>query len=117
MDAVGRIFELAQQAVHRFDVFKPRGQGGGNNVTNEAMAYLNDLVQKEYEQNVIEQVLCNDNKQSVDFYLEAERTVIEVEFSLSNPYPSLEKDLFKVLLAKDSGKQIDKLVLIGDPGS
>ncbi len=81
------------------------------------MAHLSDLVQNEFGQNVVQQVLCCDNGQSVDFFLEAERTVVEVEFSLSNPYPCLEKDLFKVLLAKDSGKQIDKLVLIGDPGS
>jgi hypothetical protein len=41
---------------------------------------------------------------------------VEIEFSLSNPYPCLEKDAFKVMIARDAGRKIERLVFIGDPG-
>lgn len=66
---------------------------------------------------VVQCSLSSNAKQSVDFYIEEEATVIEVEFSLSNPYPCLENDAFKVLLAKDEGCSIETLILVGDPGS
>jgi len=77
---------------------------------------MNDLAASELGPNVTQRVLGSNANQSVDFYLEEEAAVIEVEFSLSNPYPCLEKDAFKVLLAKDRGCAIETLVLVGDPG-
>jgi hypothetical protein len=80
------------------------------------MRRINARVSADFGHDIIQCVLTPDVKQSVDFYIADEGTVIEVEFSLCNPYPCLEKDAFKVLLAKDVGHPITKLVLVGDPG-
>jgi hypothetical protein len=77
---------------------------------------MKDLTVREMGRDVVQRVLGSSANQSVDFYIEEDRTVIEVEFSLSNPYPCLEKDAFKALLAKDEGCLIETLVLVGDPG-
>jgi len=77
---------------------------------------MNDLTATEMGHKVHQRALGSNANHSVDFYVEEEATVIEVEFSLSNPYPCLEKDAFKVLLAKDEGCAINTLVLVGDPG-
>ncbi len=97
-------------------VFEKRGPGAGNRVTNEVMRRINERVAAEFGREVIECALMPGVRQSVDFYIPDEATVIEVEFSLCNPYPCLEKDSFKVLLAKDAGYNITTLILVGDPG-
>lgn len=116
MDRAQRIVELAQQAVDRHAVFTARGAGAGNRVTSSAVAEINDAVAAEMGREIPQRRL-GQSAQSVDFYLEPERVVIEIEFSLSNPYPCLEKDLLKVLVARDAGVPVDRLLLIGDPGS
>lgn len=117
MTKTERILEIIQQVADEFQVFQSRGPGEGNRVTNQAVAALNDRVTQEIGRNAVNQALCSGVNQSVDFFIEGEETVIEVEFSLSNPYPCLEKDAFKVLLAKAEGRRIKNLVLAGDPGS
>jgi hypothetical protein len=112
-----RIVAIIQEVAAEFDVFRSRGQGAGNVHTNSALAEINSRVERELGAEVLQCVLCPGNRQSVDFFLRDEATVIELEFSLSNPYPCLEKDLFKVLLAKEAGVEVKELVLVGDPGS
>ena len=117
MNQVNRLVELIQEAADRFDVFQTRGPGKGNRVTNEAIAYLNKKAVETFGRNAVQRVLGKDAKQSVDFYLEAEGAIVEVEFSLSNPYPCLEKDAFKALLAREAGHEVRSLTIVGDPGS
>lgn len=116
MTKTDRVLEIIQQVADTFQVFKSRGPGDGNRVTNQAVYAMNELTTKEFGNGVAQRALCGTARQSVDFYIEDEGTVIEVEFSLSNPYPCLEKDAFKVLLAKEEGCPIKTLVLVGDPG-
>ena len=93
-----------------------RGAGEGNRVTNAVMARAGDFVRRDLGEDVAEQSLTPD-RQRVDFWLADEGTIIEVEFSLTNPYPCLQKDLVKALLALDSGHAVRRLVLIGRLGS
>ena len=81
------------------------------------MKEANRLVGEELGSDVVEVQLVDGVAQSTDFYLEDTAEVIEVELSLGNPYPCLEKDAFKLLVAKDQGRRVDTLILIGDPGS
>jgi hypothetical protein len=53
----------------------------------------------------------------VDFWLEDEFTIMEMEFNILSSPPVLEKEIFKALLAKDAGNDVRHLILIGDPGS
>jgi hypothetical protein len=116
MTKAEQILNLVQSIAHEYDLFQSRGPGAGNKHINEALAELNRRVAKTLGWDCIQQSLTANNKQSVDFWLEDEKTIIEVEFSLTNPYPCLEKDLFKTFLALDAGKSVERLVLIGDPG-
>ncbi len=116
MNKVHRIAEIAQEVACTLRLFEPRGQGAGNKVTNEAMRIINEKVAGEFGDQVVEVALVATSKQSVDFYFEDEGTVVEIEFSLSNPYPCLEKDAFKVMIARDAGRKINRLVFTGDPG-
>lgn len=116
MTKTQRILDLVQEAAITFRVFERRGPGVGNRITNQVMAYVNQQVRQEFGPEIVEPVLGADTKQSVDFFVREEGTAIEVEFSLCNPYPCLEKDVLKVLLAIDNGYPIHTLVLVGDPG-
>jgi hypothetical protein len=66
---------------------------------------------------VVNQFLSKANRQMVDFWLEDEHTIVEVEFNILTLPPVLEKEVFKALLAKDAGIDVRRLVLIGDPGA
>jgi hypothetical protein len=116
-DRTRRILEIIQDVSDELHVFVPRGQGAGNVATNNAVRAINTRVANEVGADILQCILCSGNKQSVDFFLKDEAIVIELEYSLKNPYPCLEKDLFKILLAKDAGVAISDLVLVGDPGS
>jgi hypothetical protein len=108
---------IIQEIATSHDVFKSRGEGAGNLHTNRALSVVNERVIAEFGPEVVQCVLCEGNRQSVDFYLRDEGTIVELEFSLANPYPCLEKDVFKALLAKHAGVNVRNLVLVGDPGS
>src|SRR5206468_37823 len=81
--------------------------------TNKYMKLLNDRVLSEFDCNHVEQELCKGTKQSMDFYVRSERTVIEVELSLYNVHTNMDRDIFKVLLARDAGEEIKTLILLG----
>jgi hypothetical protein len=75
------------------------------------------LVIEEYGIGVANQFLSKANCQPVDFWLEDEQTIMEVEYSMWSSDPLLEREVFKALLAKDAGRDVRHLILIGDPGS
>ena len=112
-----RIFQLAQEGADAYRMFKARRAGGGTPYVNEVVNHLKYLVGQEFGTGVINQFLSKENRQSVDFWLEDEQTIMEVEFNILSSPPVLEKEVFKALLAKDAGKDVRHLILIGDPGS
>src|SRR5436190_1655533 len=66
---------------------------------------------------VANQFLSKESRLSVDFWIEAEQTIIALEFSMLSSSPLLEKEVFEALLTKGARKDVRNLVLIGDPGS
>src|SRR6267142_4802407 len=66
---------------------------------------------------VANQFLSRESRLSVDFWIEAEQTIIVPEFSMLSSSPLLEKEAFEALLTKGAGKDVRNIVLIGDPGS
>lgn len=117
MSKARRVAEITQEVAYAMQLFEPRGQGVGNKVTNAAMREINQRVAAEFGRRVVEVALVDSSKQTVDFYFEDEGTIVEIEFSLSNPYPCLEKDAFKAIVAQGAGRKVQRLVFIGDPGS
>jgi len=81
------------------------------------MHALNQKVIERFGENYVEQYICGETRQNVDFYISEEKTIIEVELSLYNIHPNLERDIFKTLLAIDAGHKVKTLVLIGKEGA
>ena len=117
MSKAERIFQLAQQGSDAYRMFKARRAGAGTCYINEVINHLKFQVEQEFGTGVVSQFLSKENRQSVDFWLEDEQTILEVEFNILSSPPVLEKEVFKALLAKDAGKDVRHLILIGDPGS
>lgn len=117
MSKAKRIFQLAQEVAASYDLLNARRAGSGNSYTREVIDHLKFVVIEEFGPGAVNQFLSEANRQSVDFWLEDEQTIMEVEYSMWSADPSLEKEVFKALLAKDAGKDVRQLILIGDPGT
>ena len=117
MNKAQRIFQLAQEGADAYSMFKARRAGAGTPYVNEVINHLKFLAAQEFGPGVVNQFLSKENRQSVDFWLEQEQTMIEMEFNIFSSPPVLEKEVFKALLAKDAGNDVRHLILIGDPGS
>jgi hypothetical protein len=117
MSKAERIFQLAQEGADAYRIFKARRAGAGAAYVDEVVNHLKFLVVEEFGTGVVNQFLSKENRQSVDFWLEDEQTIMEVEFNILSSPPVLEREVFKSLLAKDAGKDVRHLILIGDPGS
>jgi hypothetical protein len=117
MSKAERIYELAQEVAASYDLLHARRAGSGDSYTREVIDHLKSMVIEEFGPGVANQFLSKANRQSVDFWIEDEQTIMEVEYSMWSSVPMLEKEVFKALLAKDAGKDVRHLILIGDPGS
>ena len=117
MNKAERIFRLAQEGADAYHMFTARRAGAGSPYVNEVVNHLKFLVVQEFGAGVVNQFLSKENRQSVDFWLEDAQTIMEIEFNTFSSPPVLEKEVFKALLAKDAGKDVRHLILVGDPGS
>jgi hypothetical protein len=116
-----QLFELAQKKASLFPSFQERvgpGLEKGNGVTNDYLKALNQAVADNFPTQVlIQERVAPGVKYTFDFYVPSEQTAVEIALSLRNIVTEFEKDIFKGILAKDSGKPMRKLVLIGKEGS
>lgn len=117
MTKAERILQLAQENADAYGIFDARRAGSGESYTKEVVDQLKFVAIEEMGPGVANQFLSKEHRQSVDFWLEDEQTIIAIEFSMFSSSPVLEKEAFKALLARDSGRDVRQLVLIGDPGS
>jgi hypothetical protein len=117
MSKAERILQLAQEGADAYRMYQARRRGAGTPYVDEVINHLKFLVVQEFGAGVVNQFLSEENRQSVDFWLEDEQTILEMEFNILSSPPVLEKEVFKSLLAKDAGKDVRHLILIGDPGS
>jgi hypothetical protein len=117
MNKAERILQLAQENADAYGIFDAKRAGSGDQYTKEVVDRLKFLAIEEWGPGVANQFLSKENPQSVDFWLEDEHTIIAVDFNFFPSSPLLEKEAFKALLAKDAGKVVQHLILIGDPGS
>ncbi len=113
-----RIFQLAQEGADAYHMFELRRVGAGTLFVNEVINHLKSIVIQEFGTKGVTQFLGKkENGQPVAFWLEDEQTIMEMEFDILSSPLLLEKEVFKALLAKDAGNNVQHLILIGDPGS
>lgn len=116
-----QIFELAKQIADRTPGFQERrgpGKAAGNGVTDEFLAALDREVAKRFS-NVcrLQEPVAPGVKFTFDYFIPSEETAVEIALSLRNIVTEFEKDIFKAILANESGKSVRKLILIGKEGS
>ena len=117
MTKAERIFRLAQEGADAYRMYALRRAGAATPFVNEVINHLKFLAAREFGAEIVNQSLNQASLQIVDFWLKDEHTIMEMEFNILSTPPVLEKEVFKALLAKDAGKDVRQLILIGDPGS
>jgi hypothetical protein len=99
------------------DFYSVKGAGAGDHATNAYMKTLRKMIKDVLGKDCSEKAACKGTKYAFDFYIEDERTAIEVALSLHNPTSEYERDIFKCMLAKDGGLPVDTLLFISKPGA
>lgn len=101
------------------DFHRKKGPSEGDHHTTGYMAKLGTAIAGKWGGQVeAEQPVPSDLvKWRIDFYVPAESTAIEIALSSANPNTEMEKDIFKALVAREQGLEIDRLVLIGKAGT
>jgi hypothetical protein len=116
-----QIFHLAQQLARRTPDFQQRvgpGKHAGNGVTTAFLNSLDTAVVDNWPTQVrLQEPVAPGVKYSFDYFIPSEETVVEIALSLRNIVTEFEKDIFKAILARDAGKAVTRLVLIGKAGS
>jgi hypothetical protein len=115
------LFALAHEIACNTTGFLDRqgpGKDKGNGATNAYLAVLNQAALARWPDTCRQQEpVANGIGYSFDFYIPAEGTAVEVALSLRNVVTEFEKDIFKAILAKDGGKKLERLLLLGKHGA
>jgi hypothetical protein len=117
MTRAEHIFQLAQEGADAYRMFALRRAGAAAPFVNEVTNHLKFLVSQKFGVEAVNQSLNQASRQTVDFWLADEHTIMEMEFNILSSPPVLEREIFKALLARDAGKDVRHLILIGDPGA
>ena len=118
-----QIFKIAQQIAHRTIGFHDRvgpGKDAGDGVTERFLIELTREVISQFTATTcrIQRAGCTPCEVFLhDYFIPSEETAVEIALSLRNIVTEFEKDIFKAILANESGKRVSKLVLIGKDGS
>ena len=117
MTITDQLLSIAQRLANRQPgFFAVKSSGYGDDANNAYMRDLRSAVKAETGTDYSERRICGDNKLAVDFFIEEERTVIEVALGLRNSNSEFERDILKVLMAQQAGARVRRLVFIAKPG-
>jgi hypothetical protein len=118
MKQTQQIISMAREVANATpDFYKVKGPGAGDKANHVFMATLRARVKDTFGTDYAEKKICDDIKSAVDFYIPEERTIIEVALTLSLPLSEFHKDIFKVLLARDNGMDVEQLIFVTKPGA
>jgi hypothetical protein len=117
MTITEQILLIAQHvANHQPGFFTVKSSERGDDATSAYMRDLRSAVEAQIGKDYSERRICGDNKLAVDFFIEQERAVIEVAFGLRNSNSEFERDILKVLMAREAGAEVRRLIFIAKPG-
>src|SRR5712691_9463412 len=118
MKKADEIFSLAQaladERPHFFDI---KGPSVGDHDTSSFMKELRSRSQRALNADYAEKRVCGENNLCVDYYLPDEETIIEVALGLRNPTSEYERDIWKAIMAHDSGYTVSHLLFSSKPGA
>ncbi|HWZ90245.1 MAG TPA: hypothetical protein VNW92_15385 [Polyangiaceae bacterium] len=96
--------------------FDVKSSARGDDATSAYMRDLRSAVEAQLGRGYSEHRICGDHRLAMDFFIERDRTVIEVAFGLRNSNSEFERDILKVLMAREAGVEVRRLVFIAKPG-
>jgi len=96
--------------------FEVKGEGAGNLDTNRFMSEVRRAALMAFDYDHSEKRICGNSSHAVDFYFEAEATIVEIALGIYLPNSEFEKDIFKALLAQELSP-VRRLVLVGKPSA
>lgn len=99
------------------DFHKIKGPGTGDKANHVFMATLQSRARDTFGKDYAEKQISGDIKSAVDFYIPEEKTIIEIALTLRVPLSEFQKDIFKALLARDNGVEVEHLVFVAKPGA
>jgi hypothetical protein len=115
-DRVAVLVELARDIARADPEFQTvKGPSVGDHATAQFMKALRIRVHEVMGGDFSERKLIGGTDYAVDFYLEPERTVVEVALGLPNPSSEYEKDILKAIVARDY-VDVERLVFISRAG-
>jgi hypothetical protein len=115
------LLKVIHQAAADIPTFNDRlgpGVNAGNGANRNFLQTVNTAVTERWPDRVeIDRTAISGAKLNFNFYIPSEKTAIEIALSIRNPVSEYEKDIFKGLMARDSGLPLERLILIGKSGS
>jgi len=118
MDKTTELIQIAKSIASNTPAFHSiKGPGIGDHATRAFMLEMRKRAYDAFGQDYSEKKISRPTNFAVDFWFPEEMTVVEFALTLRNSSSEFHKDIFKVLLAVDSGEKVDKLVFISKPGA
>lgn len=118
MNKTSELIKIAQNLASNTPEFHSiKGPGIGDHATRAFMLEMKKLAYDAFGHDYSEKRISRPTNFAVDFWFPEEMTVVEFALTLRNASSEFHKDIFKVLLAVDSGEKVDKLVFISKPGA
>lgn len=118
MDKTSELVAIAQRLARETPDFHTiKGPGKGDQAAKEFLNSLRNLASEAFDKDYSQKMISGDTKFTVNFWFPGEMTVVECALTLRNSSSEFHKDIFKVLLAVDSGKRIRNLVFLCKPGA
>lgn len=116
-DRSAQLVEIASQLASELEDFQAvKGPGDGDRANARFMKELARRAQARFGSDSSERRICGETGFRVDFYFEDEKTIVEVALGLPNPLSEFERDILKALVAKESCRGVERLVLISRAG-
>jgi hypothetical protein len=118
MNKTFELIKIAQNLASNTPAFHSiKGPGIGDHATKAFMHEIQKLAHDAFGYDYSEKKISRPTNFAVDFWFPDEMTVVEFALTLRNSSSEFHKDIFKVLLAVDSGEKVNKLVFISKPGA
>jgi hypothetical protein len=112
------LYSLAQSlADERPSFYDIKGPNIGDHDTAAFMKELRSRATLVLGADYSEKRICGESRLCVDFYFPAEETVVEVALGLRNPMSEYERDILKVIMAKEESNPVTRLLFISKPGA
>jgi hypothetical protein len=113
-----RLFLLAQKIAEKTPLFfETKGPGRGDHATAEFMRNLQKAATGVFGKDYSEKNVLDEANLALDFFIPDEATAIEIALTLHLSRTEYELDIFKCLLAQESGYPVKRLLFIGKPGA